>query len=213
MKCKAMIGNNSNIPRICSYLIVTLMALFFWWASFPTIAAELNLDARENPVSQDQSEIGIELGIFTLLGADFQLYYRLSESPWLYGYKYAKWTEENPSGITVPYETTTTITGPFVRYLFNPRAEQTWYLGASLLRRSQEVTCQEFDYLVNSDKDTNTGLYIGGGIMGWRTKSIYYNIGLLTSLGSSVKSSLDTGCVSEEGSGESDVNAAFGFVF
>ena len=77
------------------------MALFFWWASFPTIAAELNLDTRENPVSQDQSEIGIELGIFTLLGADFQLYYRLSESPWLYGYKYAKWTEENTSSISV----------------------------------------------------------------------------------------------------------------
>ena len=213
MECQAMIGNNSNISRICSALIVTLTALFLWGASFPTIAAELNLDTRENPVSPDQSEIGLELGIFTLLGADFQLYYRLSESPWLFGYKYAKWTEDNPCGICVPYETTTTITGPFTRYLFSPKAEQTWYLGASLLNRSQEVTCQVYNYLVNSDKDTNTGLYVGGGKMGWRTKSIYYNIGLLTTLGSSIKSSINTGCVSEEGSGEFDVNVAFGFVF
>jgi len=157
-----------------------------------------------------RSEMGIEIGMFTFWGSDFQLYYRSNKSPWLIGYKSAKWTESSYLFGSKSKETTYTVTGPFIRYLFSTEADKTWYLGASMLKESMEVNCLTIG-LVDSDKDSSTSPYIGGGKMGRRGKSLYYNIGFLLSPGASL-STQTTGCMTKL-DGLVDVNFAIGFVF
>lgn len=148
--------------------------------------------------------VSFELGVFTLLGADFQLGYRLADSPWLFGFKYAKWKEKGFYFIVD--ETTTTISGPVLRYLMNPDSRETFYLAASLLHRSVEVECLN---LVDSDKQSSTGLYIGGGFTRPYGRQAYYNIGFLFKPGGGI--STNTSCSSTEESGEVDINLSFGF--
>jgi len=58
--------------------------------------------------------------------------------------------------------------------------------------------------------DSGSGLYFGGGFMGWRGKSIYYTFGMM--LGTeSLSWELD--CVSGVDEGDFDINVSFGFVF
>jgi len=155
--------------------------------------------------NSDQSEIGIEIGVFTFLGADAHLYYRSNESPWLIGYRYADWTEKDYNLGT--YETKHTKKGPFVRYLFSPEADKSWYLAASFLNITEEITCFQTGDI---DMDSGSGPYFGGGLMGWRGKSIYYTIGMM--LGTeSLSWELD--CVSGVDEGDFDINVSFGFVF
>lgn len=44
--------------------------------------------------SREFGEIGIELGVFILLGSDFQLWYSPDNSSWIYGYRQLK-TEDD----------------------------------------------------------------------------------------------------------------------
>ncbi len=100
------------------------------------------------------------------------------------------------------------MTGPFVRYLLNPNRNKTWYLGASMLKHSEEVTCLTAP---GTDMDSDTSPYFGGGVMGKRDRLIYYNIGLLLSPTAEL-STLAGGCAMEQEGGV-DLNAHIGFVF
>jgi hypothetical protein len=175
--------------------------------SIPSTYTSLTDDALK---ASARSEMGIEIGMFTFLGTDFQLYYRSNESPWLIGFKSAKWTESSYLFGNKSSETTYTVAGPFIRYLFSTEADKTWYLGASMLKESMEVNCLTIG-LVDSDKDSSTSPYIGGGKMGRRGKSLYYNIGFLLSPWASL-STQTAGCM-DKLDGLVDVNFAIGFVF
>jgi hypothetical protein len=122
-----------------------------------------------------ESEFGIELGFFTYSGTDFQITYRLKESPWLMGYRYAKWTD-TIGQTSYDNELESEVSGPLVRYLFKPEADESWYLGASYLKKSRNLTCEISG---DSASDSVTGPFIGGGFMGWRDRLIHYNIGIL----------------------------------
>ena len=192
--------------------ILSLVGLFVipqltYSGSIPNAYTSLT---NEPPKVLARSEMGVEVGMLTFWGSDFQLYYQSNESPWLIGFKSAKWTESSYLFGSKSKDTTYTVTGPFMRYLFSPKADKTWYLGASMLKESMEVNCLTIG-LVDSDKDSSTSSYIGGGKMGRRGKSLYYNIGFLLSPWASL-STQTAGCM-DKLDGLVDVNFAIGFVF
>ncbi len=124
-----------------------------------------------------ESEFGIELGFFTLYGTDFQITYRVKETPWLMGYRYAKWEETigGEYGFS-DNELEHEMSGFLVRYLFKPEAYGSWYLGASYLKKFRKLTCESTG---DSASDSITGPFFGGGFMGWRDRLVHYNIGIL----------------------------------
>lgn len=170
-----------------------------------TLIGHSSAQASSNSSS---SETGIEIGILTFLGVDVQVYHRPIGSSLQFGYKYLKTTEVFGFSGTDIDETTTTKTGPFVRYLLNPNQDSTLYLGISLLKHTESVKCL---LIVDQDEASDTSPYFGGGMMGWRNKSIYYNIGLYVSPTASL--STQTSCGSTESEALFDVNFNLGLVF
>ena len=164
--------------------------------------------ALKSAAPADRSQIGLEIGALSFSGTDVQIYYRRNESPWLIGYKYAKWTETFEFFGIQTDTSKISMTGPFVRYLLNPNQDKTWYLGASMLNHSEEVTCLT---VPGTDQDSDTSLYFGGGVMGWRDRGIYYNVGLLLSP-MAEQSTEAGGCLTEQ-EGGIDLNVHIGFVF
>ena len=138
-------------------------------------------------------------------GTDFLITYRLKESPWLIGYRYAKWTET--IGSSYDNDLDNELSGLHTRYLFNPEAHGTWYLAASLLKQSRKLTCEISG---DSDSDSATGPYLGGGRMGRISSFFHYNIGILLSPNETMTNDAD-GCSKETTA--ADINLAIGITF
>ncbi len=203
-----------------SRIIKSVIATFLFGASAGLQALGIALNDPQAAVSAGpeiqsdsssasiRSQLGLEIGALSFSGADIQIYYRKNESPWLVGYKYAKWTETFEFFGIETDTTKTTMAGPFVRYLLKPYQNKTWYLGASMLKHSVELTCLT---VPGTDKDSDTSPYFGAGVMGKRDRSVYYNIGLLLSPTAEL-STLAGGCAMEQEGGV-DLNAHIGIVF
>ena len=162
-------------------------------------------DTAGHRLPRGESEFGIELGLFTLGGTDFLITYRLKESPWLIGYRYAKWTETIGSFYDNDLENE--LSGLHARYLFNPEEHDTWYLAASLLKQSRKLTCE---ITGDSDSDSATGPYLGAGRMGRVNKFFHYNVGILLSPNETMSNDAE-GCSNETTA--IDINFAIGFTF
>ncbi len=158
------------------------------------------------PARADEFRFG--LGIFNLAGGpDFQLNFRQENSHWQIGYRHNHWVEtfEDPFTGRELTETTVTMTGPIVCYLFDIESKNTYYLGASLL---QWTSTEKSLMTGESDTASVTAPFFGGGYMGQNGKSTYYNIGFFFS-GAELKT--ETSVSSEETTGL-DVQMQIGIV-
>jgi len=127
------------------------------------------------PAHSDEFRIG--LGIFNFAGGpDFQMSYRPKHSHWQIGYRHNQWVDtfESPFTGRDLTENSTTMTGPFVCYLFNIEGRKTYYLGVSMLQWS--ITEKSLRTGEN-DTDSVTAPFFGGGYTGRLGKSGYFNLG------------------------------------
>lgn len=152
-------------------------------------------------------EFGIEVGMLTFVGVDLHLFYRLTGSPWMIGYRYLDYEDDF---IAYDFDNTDkenlTLQGPFVRYLFSPERTQSWYLAGALYRATQQIECFGL-----GDEDNASGPFFGGGFMGRRDSVLSYNIGLMFSPAISLET--DTGDCSSQSDGSVDAILSMMFVF
>lgn len=178
-------------------------------ADLPTLAlsAETGPEERQSLEISRGGEFGIEVGALTLVGTDLHLFYRLTDSPWMVGFRYLDYEDDF---MLYDYDDTDretqTVTGPFVRYLFEPGRARTWYLAGSIYRVTQKILCRGI-----SDEDSASGLFFGGGLMGRRDRFASYNIGLMFAPGMSLNT--DNGDCSSETDGGIDSVLSIMFVF
>ena len=148
-------------------------------------------------------EFGFELGFFTFWGTDILLTYRVKESPWLVGYRYASWTET--IGSFYDNEVEHERAGLHGRYLFKPEGPGTFYLAASWLEQTRKLTCEISG---DSDSDSVTGPLFGAGYIWRRDKLIKINFGILLSPNEDLENDAD-GCSKETTA--ADINFTIGF--
>ena len=206
-----------HLPKIKKELL--LVSSMFWLSlmfsslvgAADQLLLSLNLSGDETQQSDqaisELSETGVEIGALIFLGADFQVFHRPKGSRWMFGVRYLDIEDDfiNFDADETDKETLT-ISGPFVRYLFEPDRRETYYLSGAIYEMTQKIECD-----LGSDKDSDTSLYLGGGFMGWRDQAISYNIGILMAPWASVET--DTGDCSSEIDGGIDVNASIIFTF
>ncbi|MDH2917009.1 MAG: hypothetical protein PXX77_09060 [Gallionella sp.] len=152
-------------------------------------------------------------GVFTLAkdGADFQVALRLPRSPYQIGYRYVRWTDvfHDPFTGRALTETTQSMEGPFLNYLFQPEAARSFYAGISLLNWSR--TEQALLITTPSGSASTTDLYFGGGYTGSIGDFGYFNLGMY--LSPTAKLNTQTAVSSEESSGGFDTQIQIGLAF
>lgn len=167
---------------------------------------------REQNLRAGPPELRVGLGIFFVApdGVDLFASYRPAGSRWQFGYRYVRWTDsfDDPFTGNALTETTDTMQGPQVNYLFTPEDTTSWYLGLSVLRWSRtEVSLMTGA----SDSDSVVAPFFGGGWTAHLGKLAYFNIGMFLSPGAELKT--NTGVSSEEQSGGFDIQLQLGVVF
>lgn len=154
-----------------------------------------------------RAEVSAAIGVFTLTdGLDVQLAYRAEHSPWQWGLRFVRWSEEYEFGGTSLTQTTTTKVGPLANYLFSPASRSSWYAGAALYRWTQE---EQSVRTGTAGKESKTALFFGGGYQGRFARYGYYNLGILLS---PAKITTRTADSSEESTG-ADLQVQVGFAF
>lgn len=191
-------------------LLSGLVFVFFIrpvFASNDVFSLALNLSDEPSPQVEsmlpEHSKIGLEIGAFIFLGPDFHIFYRPAGSQWMFGYRYLEYTEDFEFYGIETDEETNTISGPFIRYLFEPNQNQSYYLGAAVYEWKQELECKTLE---GTDEDSITSIFVGGGYMGGQNQWIGYNLGLLLAPWASL--STEAGGCSSETDGGLDINAS-----
>ena len=165
----------------------------------------------EIPNSEDL-EIGIEIGVLTLLGSDFRFFIRQTDSPWVIGYRFLDIEDDfiNEGAVGLSDDDSdrefTKRTGPYVAYLFNEASSESYYISAAFYDVETRVKCS-----LGEDSDSTTSLYFGGGFQKKWSSGLGYNIGLL--LSPTADLSVDANNCSSEGEGDFDLNASLFFTF
>jgi hypothetical protein len=160
----------------------------------------------------DNSETGIEIGAFLILGSDFRIFHRKAESPWLFGFRYLDIKDDfiNESAAGFPNDGSdkeyTKKTGLYFNYLFNHLDDGSFYLSGALYNSVLKIECEP-----ESDSESSTSIYFGGGYQGRWRNGFGYKIGMLMS--PFVNFKLDTSTCSIESNGDFDLNASLTFVF
>lgn len=164
--------------------------------------------ALASPYSQ-AGETRLAVGALTFapgLGLDLHVTHRADESPWQFGLRAVRWSDEFQFAGTSLTETTTTMIGPTLNYLFTPRAQASWYVGTSLLYWEQREKSLRTG---TSGKDSAVAPFFGAGYTRRLGTSGFYNVGLFVS---PVELSTQTADSSQTGNG-ADVQLQFGIGF
>ena len=158
-------------------------------------------------------ETGMEIGVLIFLGADFRLFYREYDSPWVFGMRYLNIKDDfiNESAAGFPNDESdkqyTKRAGIYLDYLFINRANAgSYYLSGALYQTTKKIECDS-----ESDSDSATSLYFGGGYQGSFGSQFGYKIGVLLSPFVSLEHNT-TICSSEE-SGDFDLDVSLTFKF
>jgi hypothetical protein len=150
------------------------------------------------------AEWRLAAGIFMFSGVDAHLSVRPQGSGWQLGVRALRYTEEwETAAGTSLSKTTTTKVGPQLNYLFSPEARGSWYLGASVLRWTQQESSPRTG---TSGRDETTAPFFGGGYSGRLGGRMFYNLGILLS---PAKLSTQTADSAEETTG-ADIQLQFG---
>ena len=175
------------------------------------LAAASALEARAAaPRSPHPGEFRLGLGVLFIAGVDLWAGYLWKDSHWQVGYRYVRWTDtfEDPFTGRDLTDTTETLHGPQVNYLFRPGRPGSWYVGASLMEWSKTETA-----MMNgvSDSDSVVAPFFGGGYTRRFAKHFYCNVAMFVAPGADLET--DTGVSSEESSGGFDVQVQIGASF
>lgn len=161
----------------------------------------------------ETENLWIGVGVFALAkdGADFQVSFRLPENPYQIGYQYVRWTDvfHDPFTNRALTETTQSMEGPILNYMFQPKADRSFYAGVSLLNWSR--TEKALLISTPSGSASTTDLYFGGGYTGSIGDFGYFNLGMY--LSPSAKLNTQTTVSSEESSGGFDIQLQAGLAF
>lgn len=226
MKIFGMLKNEDQfqqseiIKRVYSYKIfsnrclqpliaIILLLCFSHAVADDSLSESMNHDKQH----ADTSEIGIGIGALIFIGADFRIFYRKSDSPWVIGIRYLDIEDDfmNESEAGLPDEGSdkayTKRFGIYFDYLFNSEANAgSFYLSGALYRTTKTIKCYD-----ESDSDSATSPFFGGGYRGSFGDHFGYNIGLLLSPFSNFELTTST-CSSKE-SGDFDLTADLIFKF
>jgi hypothetical protein len=162
------------------------------------------------PRSPHPGEFRLGVGVFFIAGVDLWAGYLWKNSHWQVGYRYVRWTDtfEDPYTGRDLTDTTETLHGPQVNYLFRPGRPGTWYVGASLMEWSKTESA-----MLNgvSDSDSVVAPFFGGGYTRRFAKHFYCNVAMFIGPGANLET--DTGVSSEEASGGFDIQVQIGASF
>ncbi len=155
-------------------------------------------------------EFTVALGVFNLAnnGTDFQASYREGQSHWQYGYRYVQWTDtfHDPFTGRAHSDTTETLTGPVVNYLFWNESRHTPYAGVAVLKWTRTET--PLLVVAPSSTQATTDLYFGGGFRGRFGEMGYYNAGMY--LSPTPHLATQTAITASEQSGNFDIQLQLG---
>lgn len=155
----------------------------------------------------------IGIGVFALArnGADIQIDYRVPHSPYQVGFRYVRWTDvfHDPFTGRAHSETTQSMSGPMLKYLFQPDAAASYYAGLSFLQWSRTEVPLAITAAAGSASTTD--IYFGGGYSGTVGQFGYYNLGLFISPSSELNT--QTAISSEQSSGNFDIQLQAGLAF
>lgn len=161
----------------------------------------------------ETGNLRIGIGVFVLAqgGTDIQITYRLPQSHYQFGYKHVRWTDtfHDPFTGRALTDTTQSMNGPILNYLFQPEADHSFYAGISLLNWSR--TEKALLISTPSGSASTTDLYFGGGYTGSIGDFGYFNLGMY--LSPSAKLYTQTAVSSEESSGGFDTQLQIGLAF
>lgn len=160
----------------------------------------------------DKPEIGLEIGTLVFIGADFRIFYRKPDSPWVFGIRYLDIEDDfvNESAFGFPSDDSdkeyTERYGIYLDYLFNKRPNAgSFYLSAALFQTEITIKCNS-----ESDSDSATSPYFGGGYRGSFGDHFGYNVGVLVS---STDFEQTTSTCSNKSTSDIDVNLGLTFKF
>ena len=169
--------------------------------------------------SEDSSETGIEIGVLVTLGSDFRVFHRKSDSPWLFGVRYLDIKDDfmNESAVGLPSDESdkyyTKTSGLYFNYLFNHRYldDGSYYLSGAIYNTTRKLECDSLSGSSESDSESATSVYFGGGYQGRWGNGLGYKIGLLVS--PFVNFELNTSTCSEVDESDIDLNLSLIFAF
>lgn len=161
-----------------------LIAIFINTCFSSAIADNSQLDSENHKNQQSaRLETGIEIGVLIFLGADIRFFYRQSDSPWVFGFRYLNIEDDfvNESAVGFPNDESdklyTKRVGLYTDYLFNNRADTgSFYASGAIYQTTKKLKC-----FSETDSDSATSLYFGGGYQGTFGNQIGYKIGVLMS--------------------------------
>jgi len=162
--------------------------------------------------AQPKGEYRAALGAFLFApgGSDFALSYRPADSHWLLGLRYVGWVDtfNDPFSGNDLTETTNTMAGAFVEYLFDSRSGMGWYVGIEVLRWAKSEHS-----LVTGEtgSDELVAPFVGGGYLWAFGEHFYADLGMFIAPGVSMTTS--TSVSSEEDSGAFDPRLQVGIRF
>jgi hypothetical protein len=137
----------------------------------------LALTLASAPVQAD--DVRLAVGALTFVpGLDLHLTYRAEESHWQFGLRAVRFSDEFQFYGESLTETTTTMVGPTLNYLFTPHAQGSWYLGTSLLYWGQREKSLRTGTIA---EDSALAPFFGAGYTGRLGKTGFYNMGLFIS--------------------------------
>jgi hypothetical protein len=128
------------------------------------------------------SESGIEIGALIVIGADFRVFYRKLDSPWLFGFRYLNTEDDfvNEEYAGFPGDESDrelrTTTGIFLNYLFDHLDDNSFYLSGALYDTTEEIRCNG-----ESASDSATSVYFGGGYRRFWGEHFGFKLGMLVS--------------------------------
>ena len=177
--------------------------------------ADNSLSESNTQIDQPKSnyETGVEIGVLIFLGPDFRLFYRESDSPWVFGFRFIDIEDDfvNESAVGLPNDESdrqyTKTVGIYLEHLFNNGTKaQSAYLSGALYKTTIKIECYS-----ETDSDSATSLYFGGGYRGSFGRQFGYKIGLLFS--PFVNLEQETTYCSQEGDGDIDLDVSLTFKF
>jgi hypothetical protein len=173
------------------------------------VAATLQVKAAA-PRSPHRPDFRLGLGVFFVAGSDLWIGFLPRNSRWQFGYRYVSWTDNfnDPYTNNELTETTETMQGPQVNYLFRPEKRGSWYVGSSVMQWSKTEAANLNGV---SDSVEVVAPFIGGGYTRHLGKHGYYNAAMF--LAPWAELNTDTGVSSEQSSGGFDIQLQIGASF
>jgi len=176
-------------PVYCMRLLTaTILTVYFSCAIAEEPLSETTDDVTQSVsnLHEEQYEVnsekGIEVGALIVIGADFRIFYRKLDSPWLFGFRYLNTEDDfvNEGAAGLPNEESDrelrNTSGVFLNYLFDHLDDNSFYLSGALYDTTVELQCWG-----ESASDSATSIYFGGGYRGFWGDHFGFKLGMIVS--------------------------------